>query len=142
MPAKIKADVLQALDNWKAGKPVKSIALGHVHRMTHSEEHMASYPNSRNPVDLSKRFSNDQERAHAYCFAVIDAEESSISDNFEEFLLSCRAVRKHFPEVTHEEALAAEALAWKALHVGWARAIAGHDPSLYIEVSNPAVNAA
>ena len=143
MPAKIKADVLQALDNWKAGKPVKSIALGHVHRMTHSEEHMASYPNSRNPVDLSKRLSNDQERAHAYCFAIIGLfEKDEIDIPFEAFMNSCLALRQNIPDMSNEEQMSAEALAWKALHVGWARAIAGHDPSLYIEVSNPAVNAA
>jgi len=65
MPAKIKADVLQALDDWKAGKPVKSIELGHTHRM---KDNGGQSPT----IDLSVRLSNDQERAHAYCFAIIE----------------------------------------------------------------------
>lgn len=147
MTTKIKADVLQALDDWKAGKPVKSIELGHVHRMTHSEEHMASYPNTRNPIDLSKRVSNDQERAHAYCFDILErisgmTQPPADYDTFLNGWCIAAAWRKHHMEnqgLTLEEAAAAESLAWKALNIGWARAIAGHAPEMYIEVRNPSV---
>lgn len=131
MPVKIKADVLQALDDWKAGKPVKSIELGHTHRM---KENGGQSPT----IDLSVRLANDQERAYAYCFAIIDYEKSAIAESFEEFLLHCE-VRRGFTDVTHEEAMAAESLAWKALHVGWRRAIDGHRDSAYIEVSRQQV---
>jgi len=42
-------------------------------------------------------------------------------------------------DLTAEELDAAESLAWKALHVGWRRAIDGHRDSMYIEVSRPQV---
>lgn len=151
MTAKIKADVLQALDDWKAGKPVKSIELGHVHRMTHSEEHMASYPNTRNPINLSKRLSNDQNRAHAYCFGILSwwcvdpfithaiGKPPAGPDTFEDFKGVCAETMKQggFSDLTETEKEAAESLAWKALNIGWARAIAGHAPEMYIEVRNP-----
>jgi hypothetical protein len=149
MSGKIKADVLQALDDWKAGKPVKCLELGHTHRMTHSEEHMKSYPNTQNTIDFSKRVSNDQERAYAYCFALLGhlVDGSIFAESFlrdaevdhSGFLEMAKELRKdNFPDVTPEEATAAEGLAWKAFHVGWARAIANHAPHRYIEVSKPA----
>lgn len=142
MAQKIKPDVLKALDDWKAGKPVKSIELGHVHRMATNSEGTPR-------VDLSVRFQNDQERAHAYCFAILGKMSESaplgifkLPFEHDHFLLWCEEWRSEFTDLTPEERNAAEGLAWKALHVGWARAIAGHDPSMYIEVSNPAVVAA
>jgi len=154
MAQRIKADVLKALDDWKAGKPVKSLELGHVHRM---QERGQFSP----VIDFSKRLSNDQERAHAYCFKVIEeissgkaticqhnASDGSIEkyrapENHDEFLDLCHTIEEAFrledDSLTPEEAIAVESLAWKALHVGWARAIAGHDPSRYIEVTNPKV---
>ena len=151
MAAKLKPDVLQALQDWK-GKPVKALELGHTHRMTHSEEYMQSNPAARNSIDLSKRLANDQERAYGYVFALLGhaADASAFAESFLKdaafehsgFLEMASELRKaEFADVTPEEAAAAESLAWKALHVGWARAIAGHSPHFYIEVSNPAVNA-
>jgi hypothetical protein len=142
MSGKIKADVLQSLDDWKAGRPVKSLELGHTHRMAHSEEYMQSNPAARNRVDMSKRIANDQERAYAYLFYIIDFYTGNVPvpDVHDDYLAACEALRKDF-DVTSEEVVAAESLAWKALHCGWARAIAGHDAHMYIEVSNPAVSA-
>lgn len=146
MPAKIKSDTLQALADWKAGKPVRSLELGHVHRM---KEH----PGGGSPVvDLSVRLSIDQERLHAYCFHIIASyAENGVkgvfddADDHEEFLAACDALEQQFRSenegLTAEELDAAEGLAWKALHVGWGRAIAGHDPEMYIEVSRAAVSA-
>jgi hypothetical protein len=132
MPAKIKADVLEALDDWKAGKPVKSIELGHVHRMKET---------SHGPrVDLSVRLSNDQERAHAFCFAVIEHFDAGAPEHAE-FLEFCRDLAGQWNDLTPEEAEAAEGLAWKALLVGWRRAIDGHGDAHYIEVSRPQVQA-
>jgi len=155
MPAKIKADVLQALDDWKAGKPVKSIELGHTHRM---KDNGGASPT----IDLSVRLSNDQERAHAYCFAILGFVVqnaghmvSSTEMSHEGFMANCDMIELEFRRELHrrsgfhgdenltaEERDAAESLAWKALHVGWNRAIAGHDASRYVEVTNPAVVAA
>lgn len=154
MALKIKADVLQALDAWKAGKPVRSIELGHTQRMTHSEDFLKSHPNTRPEIDLSQRIQNDQERAHAYLFDVIekysaaaqappagrDYDRNAYSDGgYTAFMVCCQSWRDGHEGLTDEEAEAAQSLAWKALIVGWARAIAGHDPAAYIEVTNPAV---
>jgi hypothetical protein len=143
MSSRIKSDVVKALDDWNAGKPVRSIELGHTHRMTHSEEYMQSNPNARNSVDLSKRLYADQERAHAYCFAIIQhyANFPPVPEDHTAFVMDCDAMRANFADVSLEEALAAQSLAWKALLVGWARAIDGHRDARYIEVSRPQVAA-
>jgi hypothetical protein len=130
MAQRIKTDVLQALDDWNAGKPVRSIELGHVHRM---KEHPGGAP----AVDYSVRLWNDQERAHAYCFYLLGkAVAEGVPDHHEQFLLWIVSgfYRRKFPDLTDEEAVAAESLAWKALIVGWARAIDGHREAHYIEV--------
>jgi hypothetical protein len=142
MAAKIKADVVKALADWKAGKPVKSIELGHVHRMQDN--------GGRSPtIDFSVRLSNDQERAHAYCFHLLELFSiNGVPATHEAFMEACNEYEATYdwgevpvPDYAafDSERDAAESLAWKALHVGWARAIAGHDPSRYIEVTNPKV---
>src|SRR5271167_1183272 len=117
MAQRIKSDVLQALDDWKAGKPVRSVELGHVHRM---KEHPGGAP----AIDFSKRLSNDQERAHAYCFAILEHFDTGAPDHaeFQEF---ARELAGQWNDLTPEEAIAAESLAWKALLIGWRRAIDG-----------------
>jgi hypothetical protein len=145
MSSRIKSDVVKALDDWNAGKPVRSIELGHTHRMTHSEEYMQSNPNARNSVDLSKRLSNDQERAHAYVFHLIELFKlNGVPQDHETFLGACDDFDLTFPDAEHlteEEKIAGRSLAWKALLVGWARAIDGHREARYIEVSRPQVAA-
>ena len=127
MPAKIKPDVLKALEDWKAGKPVQSLELGHIHRMKDNGAHSPT-------IDMSVRLVNDQERAHAYCFAILEHSIAFPQASHDAFLAHVANFVPQFPELTEEERVAAESLAWKALHVGWQRAIAGHDPSMYIEV--------
>jgi hypothetical protein len=147
MATKIKPDVLQALRDWKAGKPVKSLELGHVHRMK-------DVPGFSPTIDASKHLHQDQERAHAYVFHIIDAianRKAYIGDHskdpvefrepqtWEEFSDLCDGLEVEFEDLTAEERDGAESLAWKALRFGWARAIEGHKDSLYIEVTNPSV---
>jgi hypothetical protein len=144
MATQIKRDVQQALADWKAGKPVKSIELGQVHRMKEQ-------PGGHSPViDLSVRLQNDQERAHAYCFHLIELFQlNGIPQDHKVFLEACDEYEQIFDwgelpvsekDVFDSERNAAEGLAWKALLIGWNRAIAGHDPSMYIEVTNPTVS--
>lgn len=144
MAQKIKADVLQALDDWNAGKPVRSIELGHVHQM---KEHPSGAPF----IDFSKRLSSDQERAHAYVFSIIAwyaSDGVAFPLDHESFHKTCDVLEKEFREtggqlagegynLTAEELDGAESLAWKALLVGWKRAIEGHADGRYIEVTNP-----
>jgi hypothetical protein len=138
MPGQIKADVLQALDAWKSGKAVRSIELGHTHRMI---EHPGMSPR----IDLSKRIERDQERAHAYLFHLIDLFSiNGVPADHEAFLAACDDYERTFDwgelpvtdrHVFDSERDAAESLAWKALLVGWKRATDGHGEASYIEVS-------
>jgi hypothetical protein len=142
MAQKFKADVVKAVDDWNAGKPVRSIDLGHVHRMT---EHPGGAPT----VDLSKRLSNDQERAHAYCFYILAwyaADVNELPKSHADFIATCDVLEKEFREtgdngLTAEELDAAESLAWKAMLIGWRRAVDGHSDARYIEVTKPGVAA-
>ena len=123
---------MQALADWKAGKPVHSIELGHVHRMK-------DVPGFSPTIDASEHLHRDQERAHAYVFEIIERVSGMIQPpaEHETFLTWCEGWRSSYPELTAEERDGAESLAWKALRFGWARAIEGHKDSLYIEVTNP-----
>lgn len=148
MSGKIKADVLQALDDWRSGKLLRVPELGHVHAMKHSEEEMQAHPNRRQEVDLSKRLATDQERAYAYVFHLIDLFSlNGIPESHEAFSEACDSYEQTFEwgelpiaekEVFNTERDAAESLAWKALIIGWKRAIASHGEERYIEVVNPA----
>jgi hypothetical protein len=135
MATRIKPDVLQALQDWKAGKPVKSLELGHVHRMK-------DVPGFSPTIDASEHIHRDQERAHAYVFHLIELFSlNGVPVDHDAFLGACKDFQLSFSEegLTAEELDAAEGLAWKALRFGWARAIEGHKDSLYIEVQNPQV---
>jgi hypothetical protein len=142
MSQKIKADVLQALADWNNGKPVLSIDLGHVHKM---KEHPGGMP----AIDFSKRLRNDQERAHAYCFYILTwytAAENELPESHEDYLATCNVLEKEFREthdadLTAEELDGAEGLAWKAMLIGWRRAIDGHTMTRYSEVTKPGVAA-
>lgn len=137
---KVKADVLQAIDAWKSGKPVRSIELGHVHRMI---EHPGMSPR----IDTSQRNERDQERAHEYCFSIIERFVAGgglrPEDTHERYLGVCQELRAQFvgmggdlAGLTSEEIAGAESLAWKALLVGWKRATDGHPEASYIEVTS------
>jgi hypothetical protein len=145
MAQRIKPDVLKALEDWKAGKPVQSLELGHVHRMKDNGSHSPT-------IDMSVRLVNDQERIHDYLFTLLRFWEmhGELPTSHEEFMARCDETEKLYrnlhtdweKELTAEEMDAAESLAWKALQVGWTRAIAGHDASQYIEITRPRVESA
>ena len=132
--------MLKALADWKAGKPVRGVELGQVHRM---KEHPGMSP----LIDSSEHLHNDQERAYAYCFHILEhfsnVEASSVPGlpSFETFTQICDGLEKDFRKetegLTAEELDGAESLAWKALLVGWAKALDGHKDSAYIEVTSP-----
>jgi hypothetical protein len=139
MSVRIKSDTLQALQDWKSGKPVKSLELGHVHRMK-------EVPGFSPTIDASVHLHRDQERAHAYLFHIIDwftQEGTPLPVEHDAFLADCDVLEQRFREenagLTAEELDAAEGLAWKALRFGWAHAIHGHAEHLYTTVTNPAV---
>jgi hypothetical protein len=138
MAARIKADVLQALDDWKAGKPVRSVELGHAQRMVDQPGMSARIGDDR--------FFQDQERAHAYCFRILEwfsKEGIPFPADHDAFMKQCDVLERKFREqndgLTAEELDGAESLAWKALLIGWQRAIDGHKDANYITVTNPNV---
>jgi hypothetical protein len=133
---KLRADVLKVLADWKAGKPVRSLELGHVHRMKEN-------PGSSPMIDISEHHHQDQERAHAYCFHIIEHFKDGRPGSYEEFSVVCDGLERDFKKetegLTAEELDGAESLAWKALLFGWSRAIDGHKDANYIEVARPQV---
>lgn len=140
MSVQIKSDVLQALETWKAGKPVRSLELGHAH-------HMIEHPGMMPKIDFSKRIDRDQERAHAYLFHLIELfSVNGVPKDHETFLEACDEYEQTFDwgelsladrHTFDTERNGAESLAWKALTVGWKRAIDGHGEASYIEISRP-----
>lgn len=145
MPLRIKPDVLAALADWKAGKPVKCLELGHVERMVER-------PPFGFVIDPSVRLYNDQRRALAYAFDIIAffEQRGGLPDTHEEFAALCAQCEATFrtrddhdyENLSAEEKDGAESLAWKALRFGWARAIAGHSDTRYVETQNPAAEKA
>src|SRR6266851_2970318 len=134
MTARIKPDVLQALQDWKAGKPVDTLEIGHVHRMK-------EVPGFSPTIDTSQHLHQDQDRAHAYVFHLIELFQlNGVPAEHEDFLKACDDYELTFDwgveiqvvagggwrkdvEELNSERDAAESLAWKALRFGWARAI-------------------
>ena len=138
MALKIKSDVSSALADWRAGKPVRALELGHTQRMIER-------PGASSVVS-DDFFPQNQDRAYAYCFAIIEyctAYQGFASSvlSWEEFNVACGIVNRKFlqqnADLTPEERDGAESLAWKALRYGWARAIEGHTQGSYIEVTRP-----
>ena len=137
----LRKDVLHVLDDWNAGKPVRSLELGHVHRMKEN-------PGSSPLIDISQHFHQDQDRAYAYCFHILEFYKAhgTAPKTWDEFAAECDALEIVFREenagLTDEELHGAESLAWKAMLFGWARAIDGHKDANYIEVTKPQVESA
>ena len=139
---KLRADVLKVLADWKAGKAIRSLELGHVHRMK-------EVPGGSPLIDIGQHFHQDQERAHAYLFHILSYfEEHGVPTSgltWEGFETLCDGFEKQFREdvegLTAEELDGAESLAWKALLFGWAKAIDGHKDANYVEVTRPKAEA-
>jgi len=135
----LRKDVLKVLKDWKAGKPVRSLELGHVHRMKEN-------PGSSPLIDINQHFHQDQDRAHAYLFHILEAfahEDVRLPTTYEQFAGTCDILEAGFRDATEgltaEELDGAESLAWKVLLFGWTRAIDGHKDAQYIEVTRPKV---
>ena len=135
MAGKLKPDVLAALADWKAGKAVKCVELGHAHRMIER-------PPFGFTIDENNHLQNDQERALGYCFQIVEFfNEHGLPEGEEahaRFLAICDSLHGMDADLTREEKDGAQSLAWKALRVGWGRALAGHSDAHYVEVTNPA----
>jgi hypothetical protein len=133
---KLRADVVKVLEDWKAGKPVRSLELGHVHRMKEN-------PGSSPLIDITEHHHQDQERAHAYLFHLFELFQlNGVPATHEAFMSACDDYELAFHDahdLTAEERDGAESLAWKALLFGWLRATEGHKDANYINVTRPQV---
>lgn len=132
---KIRADVLKALGDWNAGRAVRSLELGHTQRQVDT-------PGASPRILQDRHFRQDQDRAHAYCFHILaHFALHGAPESHEVFTHVCDQLEQEFRAgnegLTAEELDGAESLAWKALAVGWRRAIDGYKDVQYIEVTKP-----
>jgi hypothetical protein len=142
VPVRLRSDVVAVLADWKAGKTVRGPELGHIHRM---KEHPGLSP----LIDDSVRIHRDQDRAYAYCFAILqhwqgllESQRGDLLPTWEQFSASCDndvepAFREGESGLNAEELDGAESLAWKAILMGWKKAVDGFPDAHYIEVSRP-----
>lgn len=131
----IQDELAVVLADWKAGKPVRSIALGHSTRVAPAEGNEPA-----REVAMVFR----QKRAFGYVCALLDAgltfmktERKMERPDFENLIRGwSRGEYQGFSDLSISEREAAESLAWKALLRGWSFALAGFDGQRYISVTN------
>jgi hypothetical protein len=127
MTTTIQEELAQVLADWQSGKELRVLELGHTQQM----EDFGSDGSQR--LSLSKPLlENDQERVYGYVF---EALARCLEDNpldYEMFLAFCGDLAAK--DLTPEERAGAQSLAWKALKVGWARALEGHPETRFIKI--------
>lgn len=139
--ATMRKDVLKVMKDWNAGKEIRALELGHVHRMKEN-------PGQSPLINIHEHHHQDQDRAYAYCFHILEfyKAQGAAPHTWDEFAVECNALEVVFREenagLTEEELHGAESLAWKAMLFGWAKAIDGHKDTQYIEVSKPEAESA
>jgi hypothetical protein len=131
----IPVDLASVLADWNAGKPVRSLELGHTQRMM-------PHPGEADRLDLSRTYRVRQELAHEWAFMIVEhCANTAMPDGFEEYAALCDELEARHNSATEplsrEEIDGAESLAWRALRLGWKAALAGHEERKYIEVRKP-----
>jgi hypothetical protein len=124
----IEDELRQVLADWNAGKPVRSIALGHTTRVDGVNAHGL-------PAEMRNAFR--QRKALAYVFQLIEAGlQLGMPFTWDQFFALCLDERDKGvkADLTQQEIEAAESLAWKALLRGWNRALAGFPDAHYISI--------
>jgi hypothetical protein len=106
----INAELASVVNDWKAGRTVRSIIIGHPVRVANGAE---------------VRHDFRQKKAHDCVFAIIDVGiHGGVVDDFEGFhVFATEVAREH--GLTAEEQGAAISLAWVALRRGWKSALVG-----------------
>lgn len=146
MTISIHKDLQKKISDWKAGKSVRVPQLGHQHREVQWEP---GNPDAKR-IDDSRIFHNRQDAALEWCFFLI---EQFLSRNLGPRLFGERSdftysdfalfadqledtrMEEIVGKLTPEELTGAESLAWKALVVGWDRAVQGHPEAHYVEAT-------
>jgi len=139
----IHEDLLGTLKLWRAGKPIRSLELGHTQRIEKRSDETER-------IDLGHVHRNDQVKIHQWAFHIVEhfvesdldepdnfAEYEAICDMLEEVQMPVLVKEKEISgALTKEELDAAESLAWKAMLLGWDRATSGHDGAKYAILKN------
>lgn len=139
------------ISEWKSGKGVCIPRLGHQHREMQWEP---GNPNSRR-IDDSKIFHNRQEAALEWCFFLIEeflnrdygprlyGENADVAYSdfalFADEMEETRMQEIMGGKLSPEELTGAESLAWKALLVGWDRAVSGHPELNCVQVTREVI---
>ena len=128
----IRQELLGMLATWRTGKEVRVPELGHTQRM-------APHPGEADRLDFSGLVSNDQQRVYDYVFTIIEsALQLPAFETHEAFQDWCDHPiplwLATLEDLTKEEREAAHSLIWKALKIGWRRAIAGHKDEQYVTI--------
>lgn len=132
----IEDELRQVLADWNAGKPVRSVALGHRVRVEGVNAHGL-------PGEVRNEFR--QRKALAYVFQLIEAGlKLKMPFTWDQFFALCVDERdKAKPKrdlqpvdyLSRQEIEAAESLAWKALLRGWNHAITGFPDVQYVSIA-------
>jgi hypothetical protein len=113
-------DELEAvLDDWRNGRRIRTIALGHPVRL--------------NRQGQEERHKFRQLATYEYCFQLIELGLAAPLESHAEFC-AMAAGNTIASELTTEEREAAESLAWKALVRGWTRATSGFEEEREITI--------
>jgi len=121
----IEDELRGVLADWNAGKPIRTVALGHSTRVEGLKHGL--------PLEVRNNFR--QKKALAYVFQLIEAGLLlKMPFTWDEFFKLCLEERKA-GELTKQEAEAAESLAWKALLRGWNRALTGFPDVHYVSIA-------
>lgn len=137
----IRDDLRAALADWKGGKPVHLVELGH-------NQKIMTRPDGSERINIDAIHTNDQRVIYDYVFHLLEFfAEHGPPESFDVFKTICDEGEQMFKnngdrELSDEERDGAESLVWKALQVGWRKAIAGHPPEQYFDAKNSAAEAA
>lgn len=123
---------------WQRGEAIRSIELGHTQRM---KTVMNGDSRGTEKIDFGKPLlQNRQALTHEWAFHIIGyCAENGVPESHEEFSKMCDFLKGEMGagELSPEERIGAESLAWKALTVGWNRAIEGLPETRTIMVKRP-----
>lgn len=122
----IQNRVREVVSDWMAGKPVRTLALGHP---------VVLVPGVKNERSHEEPHVFRQGKTFAYAIGLLgrhlkDASWPVLRSRFE--TISTEARREDAGDLSKAELEAAESLAWKILRVGWDAAISGFESSRYV----------
>jgi hypothetical protein len=125
----IEDELRAVLADWNAGKPIRTIVLGHRVRVEGVNDYGL-------PREVGSPFR--QRKALHYTLSLIESGlRLGMPFTWDQFFELCLEERSKGVKIdlTREEMEAADSLAWKALLRGWNRAITGFPDVQYVSIS-------